>query len=338
MKKSGRITTGVVGNLLQQKGVCAMPTFDTSKTVKEGCEIWLYQHKQNSVKKGTFARLLTSFILMQRYSISETPICKLNTDCVQKYVNQLVRDGYALTTIRKQYNLITGYVRFLIGEGVPVASVFLNVNLPSEDAVQKHKEEVISYSKVEQKRISNACKENDGLAAWVVTLLIETGLRIGELLALKWEDIEWERRAVYVHKTLVNHNCRKTTVLQNSPKSKSSKRHVPLSQCALNLLERLFDESPSGSGFIFSLDKDHPDVSIGYPTCRTETSKLCKAASVEYHGFHIFRHTFATNCYYKGCDVKKLSKLLGHADVSVTYNTYIHLYGDDLEDLRSVVE
>lgn len=53
-------------------------------------------------------------------------------------------------------------------------------------------------------------------------------------------------------------------------------------------------------------------------------------------GQHVFRHTFATNYYNRSCDVKILSKLLGHADVSVTYNVYIHLYGDALEETRSV--
>ena len=52
---------------------------------------------------------------------------------------------------------------------------------------------------------------------------------------------------------------------------------------------------------------------------------------------HVFRHTFATNCYYRGCDVKILSKLLGHSSVTVTYNTYIHLFGDALEEMRAVL-
>lgn len=315
-----------------------MANIDLSTPLGKGCETWLYQRKKNSVKSGTFTRLLTSLDMMKRYPIWVAPLSQLNGDCVQRYLNQLVADGYALTTIKKQYNLITGYVRYLIGEGVPILPIFLNVSIPSEDAVQKHKEEVVSYGKVEQKRLINTCENNDGLAARIVILLIETGMRIGELLALKWEDIEWDRRAVYIHRTLVNHNSRKTTILQNSPKSKSSKRHVPLSQRAMGVLERMFDEAADETGLLFPLDNEHPDMPVGYPTCRTEVTKLCKLANVKYSGFHIFRHTFASNCYYKGCDVKKLSKLLGHADVAVTYNTYIHLFGDDLESLRSIVE
>ena len=58
---------------------------------------------------------------------------------------------------------------------------------------------------------------------------------------------------------------------------------------------------------------------------------------IAYKGEHIFRHTFATNCYYKGMDVKILSKLLGHADVNITYNIYVHLYGDGFDEMYSAL-
>lgn len=70
---------------------------------------------------------------------------------------------------------------------------------------------------------------------------------------------------------------------------------------------------------------------------RYQIQCACVEAGVPYLGQHVFRHTFATNCYNRGCDVKILSKLLGHADVTVTYNVYIHLFGDALEEMRSVV-
>ena len=60
---------------------------------------------------------------------------------------------------------------------------------------------------------------------------------------------------------------------------------------------------------------------------------MCVDAGIEYRGEHVFRHTFATNCYYKGMDIKILSRLLGHADVNITYNIYVHLYGDGFEEM-----
>ena len=66
-------------------------------------------------------------------------------------------------------------------------------------------------------------------------------------------------------------------------------------------------------------------------------SDVCKDAFVPYRGEHVFRHTFATNCYHKGVDVKILSRLLGHADVNITYNIYVHLYGDGFDEMYSAL-
>ena len=70
-----------------------------------------------------------------------------------------------------------------------------------------------------------------------------------------------------------------------------------------------------------------------YEALRWQTKCACRDAGIEYRGEHIFRHTFATNCYYKGMDIKILSRLLGHADVNITYNIYVHLYGDGFEEM-----
>ena len=63
----------------------------------------------------------------------------------------------------------------------------------------------------------------------------------------------------------------------------------------------------------------------------------CAKANVDYKGMHVFRHTFATNQFYKGTNVKVLSRILGHADASITYNVYIHLYGDGFDDMLEAV-
>ncbi|MBQ7850102.1 MAG: tyrosine-type recombinase/integrase [Clostridia bacterium] len=76
---------------------------------------------------------------------------------------------------------------------------------------------------------------------------------------------------------------------------------------------------------------------LSYEAIRYQINHACADAGVSYKGQHAFRHTFATNCYKKGADVKILSKLLGHSDVSITFNVYIHLFGDALEEMRSVI-
>ena len=165
-------------------------------------------------------------------------------------------------------------------------------------------------------------------------IMMETGMRVGEAMALGWDDVDFKRKAIYVSKTAVRITDTKRTYVQKGAKSYSSNRPIPLSKTALEILEQLkaIDEY---HGFVFH---DKNGKMLTYETLRWRTQKACAKAGVPYYGQHVFRHTFATNCYERGCDVKRLSKLLGHLNVTITYNVYIHLFGDGLEDLRSVVE
>jgi len=300
-------------------------------------EGWLYRFKKNSVKGATFERLMTSFKMMRSYAIAHMRIMDLTTEDVQSYINLLLINGYVFTTIKKQYNLISAFVKYLLGEGLPIRPVHLNVSLPIAENVKKPKKEVVTYNKMEQVKLQKAIAADSEDTSCAILLMLENGLRSGEVLALHWEDIDWDRRAVRVHRTLVHPASRAKGYIQEGAKSKTSNRTIPLSTKVMNALETLLESSESTTGLIFHSVK-YPDQSIGYNALRKHIQKVCRAAQVDYREMHVFRHTFATNCYYKGCEIKKLSKLLGHASVTITYNTYIHLYGDALEELRNVVE
>ena len=135
-----------------------------------------------------------------------------------------------------------------------------------------------------------------------------------------------------IHSTIVRLANKKRSFVQNCVKTESSKRSIPLTNEAAAMLTRL--EANRTSEWVFEDDYgDH----LSYEALRYQTQCACKAANVEYRGEHVFRHTFATNCFHKGIDVKILSRLLGHADVNITYNIYIHLYGDGFEELKSAL-
>lgn len=110
-----------------------------------------------------------------------------------------------------------------------------------------------------------------------------------------------------------------------------------MSKNAEGLLRRLLSFRKTENPYLFPNEND-PKLPISYDALRYRLQSAFSKANVEYRGFHIFRHTFASNCYAKGCDVKILSKLLGHRDASITYNIYIHLFGDDLEEMRKVID
>lgn len=296
---------------------------------------WLENYKRNSVKPATYDRMKVSLLMMSRYDISGMNVSEIRSNDIQKYINELVRDGYALTTIKKQYTLLTAYMKYAFSQGYISSPVYLGAKLPSQVAVSKKPKNVEAYSVTEQKRLLPILMglEDDIFGAAV--LMMEAGLRVGEALSLEWSDVDWDRRALRISKTMVRLTSEKgATFVQDGAKSKSSNRIVPLSRNAYDILERLFQKSKNSQGYIFRKQSG----TYTYDSAKYHILKAFDRAGIQYKGFHAFRHTFATNCYKRGCDVKILSKLLGHSDVAITYNVYIHLYGDALEEMRSVIE
>lgn len=319
------------------------------KQLYESIKDWMVRYKRNSVKLATYDRLLTSFKLMMNYTIAYIYLDVLCSDDIQTYLNRLVSDGYALTTIKKQYNLLTGFIKYANTEGLIARPIYNNVRLPSQSAVKKPKREVVAYDEAEQINLKRVLNTHEYIEYDVANLMMETGVRVGEALALTWSDVDWRRRAVKISKTLVRLGNHKKQFVQDGAKSYSSNRTIPLSTAAIELLKQLYSQKNVGKSIgsdHFSYDKSlecdlifHDDQGqpLSYESMRWHITKACQGAGVPYYGQHVFRHTFATNCYNRGCDVKILSKLLGHSDVAVTYNTYIHLYGDTLEEMRSVL-
>lgn len=296
---------------------------------------WLEIYKKNSVKPLTYDRLVIAYNLMRKYSIASQPVDEIDCDDMQRYIGLLVNDGYSISTIKKQFNLLTAYWKHAMAKGAVSNPIYLGVKLPSETAVEVSSGEVRTYSPVEQRKLLSELMKLEKRQYGVIVLMLEAGLRIGEALALRWEDVLWSRKALMIRRTLIRMSTKTgVTYVQNSPKSKTSRRTIPLSIRALEILGKLRNESCEG--YIFAR-QDDSSLPYSYSSVEFHIRKLCKDLGIPYRGMHAFRHTFATNCYERGCDVKILSKLLGHADVAITYNIYIHLYGDALEEMRRVL-
>ena len=292
---------------------------------------WMELCKRNSVKPTTYDRLETSLKLLQQYSIAFMDILSLRQEDLHNFINEMVEDGYSQSTIRKQFHLISAYLKYALNRGDVSRPIYSDINLPAPTAVKKPRREVQSYTRAQQMMLKKELRTYARTGYAAAILMMETGMRIGECLALTWRDIQWERRAVSINKTLIRIANRRKTEVQNTAKSYTSNRVIPLSTEAYRMLEDLYMGT---DGFIFAGADGKP---LSYEAMRYQIQQACEATNVPYLGQHVFRHTFATNCYYRGCDVKILSKLLGHSDVTITYNIYIHLFGDALEEMRSVV-
>lgn len=148
-----------------------------------------------------------------------------------------------------------------------------------------------------------------------------TGIRIGELCALQWEDVDLEKRILIVRKTIqriqIQNEKRKTKLVITEPKSESSKRIIPIPDCIVNLLSKF-----KGKAKEFVVSRREKPVEPR--TMQYRFSKILKKANLPSVHFHALRHIFASNCIKLGFDVKSLSELLGHSSVEITLNRYVH--------------
>ena len=144
-------------------------------------------------------------------------------------------------------------------------------------------------------------------------------MRLGELCALKWTDFDFQDMTVIINRTVQRITAKgymtKTILMETGPKSKCSNRTIPLVDEILKLLEMIKGKQP----YVFGGDRPLEPRTMQY-----QFKRILKEAGVDTRNFHILRHTFATNCVESGMDVKALSVILGHSDVKITLNRYVH--------------
>lgn len=297
---------------------------------------WLDIYKRRTVKDATFSRLVTSTHELKEHEISHMPIKSITSVHIQHYISELVARGYGQSTIKKQLLLITAPLKQAAANHLIPADPSSGIQLPRDEFLMKQKKKVLAYTKEEQDKILRIASEPevyeiDITAGLAILFLLETGLRSGELLALHWEDVHIERKMIKVCATLVNPTSVCQSHRQLSSKTASSNRVVPLTPKAISILEKCRVMSSCDSVFA---NGDNP---LNYRVLKTYVEKICKLANIPYYGTHALRHTFATNCYYKGMDVKILSKILGHSSTTVTYNVYIDLYGNAFDEMYAAL-
>ena len=195
---------------------------------------------------------------------------------------------------------------------------------------QTKEKQVVCFSVQEQKKIETyvlSCKKDK---LFGVVLCLYTGLRIGELLALEWSDIDFGKGLLFVSKTCHDGNDGKNHIrIIDSPKTVNSRRMIPLPKQILPHLKSL--KKRSCSDYVIA-DGDKPVFVRSY---QRTFELLLKKLDISHKGFYSLRHTFATRALECGMDVKTLSELLGHKNSSVTLNRYAHSMLEHKQDMMN---
>lgn len=184
------------------------------------------------------------------------------------------------------------------------------------------KKQITILDKTEQLQIEKSFTDDITITELGILISLHTGLRIGEVCALQWKDIDFNNRLIYVHHTLSRVRCksgeRKTVYILDEPKTKNSKRSVPINSFLLPILE--VAKTHSTSPFVVSENESF----INPRTYEYRYHKAIKNCGIKRINYHALRHTFATRCIESGCDYKTLSEMLGHSSVKITMDIYVH--------------
>lgn len=282
---------------------------------------WLEGDLRRQVKPSTYENY---HYCMQRYVLpffGRTENSKITEASVARFTKE-IKDDIAISESYKKkiLTIFKTALRELL-RGMPESpAVMQTVRLPRAQSA-----EVQVFTMKEQRLIEQAALCATDSRALGILLCFYTGIRLGELCALKWSDLDREAGTLSVARTVSRTknfapDGTKTMLYVGTPKSRKSVRKIPLPAFLLELADAYQRTAPHGGCYVFSGGNVPPDPR----TMQKLFQSILESAGVTYRKFHTIRHTFATRALELGVDIKTLSEILGHSNVSVTLNIYAH--------------
>ena len=262
-------------------------------------DIWL---KSQGALKPTTKAIYQSYINNHiNTSLGGIPLKGLNRDILQNFINSL---ELSPSTVKGIFSILKSALSVAEDKGF-ISNIWSKVKIP-----KKEKSIVQVLSPLQQQRLEQALSDNSDMG---ILICLYTGLRIGELCALKWSDIDFELGQLTVNGTQAR---TENGIEIISPKSKTSRREIPIPPFLLDKLKAM----SYSCGYVISRNKGPFDVRA----YRRLFKKLLKVADLPDMKFHCLRHTFATRALEVGMDYKTLSEILGHSSVGITLDLYAH--------------
>lgn len=316
----------------------------TVTTYKELTALWWESYK-NTIKPNSRQSMEGIVRLHILPAFGDCKLSRLTTPVIQQQVNKWANNANkGIKGAYANYSFLNNINRRILQYGVTMQIIEHN---PARDVIiprkQNNKEHKVKFfSNQELKQFLNYLDDLD-LSSYenffdyvLYKTLLATGCRIGEVLALEWSDIDLEKGTIKVSKTL---NRYQET---NTPKSKAGLRDIEIDRATVLLLKQYKNRQQ-----VLSWDLGRSETIVFTPfttkyayACllRKRLQKHFKAAGVPDISFHGFRHTHATIMLYAGIEAKDLQYRLGHSNISMTLNTYVHATKEGAKKAVSIFE
>lgn len=308
--------------LVRKKAECGFYKFtNTELTFAEFSEIWL-QMIQHSVKESTYAHYQYTLRQYLLPVLGQFLVSALDEGTLEQAMKRVIvpLDGshkpLGWSSARECLSMLRRICKY---------ATHLHLIRPLEVCVQlpqqKHNTQT-ALSLSEQEKLHAFVLINPTTRKAGLLLGAELGLRIGEICGLKWDDIDLNTGVLRVRRTVGRISCGNghTKVVIQSPKTRTSRREIPLSKQLLSLLTKLRCKFTDDTWFLSGNTQKPVE-----PRCyRKSIRAYLRQAEIRPVRPHTLRHTFATTCLQAGCDIKTLSELLGHANPNITLQRYVH--------------
>ena len=276
---------------------------------------WLENYKKLKLKPKTYEVYETQSTCHILPFLGDIKLKDLNSLQIQKYINKKA-ETLSSATVRKHYNILKSCLEKAVANEMINKNPCNHIELPA-----LKQKEIKAFTQEEEKRFLEYAKHDLLYTLFIVAL--DTGIRLGELLALTWGDIDFKSAEIRVNKNLIfvkdyegKTKNKNILIVQDTPKSKSSNRTVPLTKRALKLLHKL----KSVKILVFCTKTNNY---LSPRNVERSFVRIASRAGIDECNFHSLRHTYATRLFELGVPLNVVSKLLGHSKTSITSDIYI---------------
>ena len=289
---------------------------------------WLENYIRPSVKIRTYERYRLIIEQHIKDKIGSMELNDLSPLVLQRFITELLQSGNKKTGKGLSANSVNAVIS-VIQSSLKTAHLLGLTKVYTADKLKRPKlteKPVECFSLVEQKQIEQAILNGKKDKLYGILLCLYSGLRIGELIALQWSDIDFAKGVLTVSKSC--HDSKNGLII-DEPKTSTSRRVIPLPKQLLPLLKGI--KKKSDSPFVVSAN----GKPVSVRSYQRSFELLLKKLKIPHKGFHSLRHTFATRALECGMDVKTLSEILGHKNPTVTLNRYVHALMEHNADMMN---
>ncbi len=297
---------------------------------------WL-ETKKNSIQPTTYdcyETMISSLIINRKCSLKDLQLHQINRDEFQLYLDDLATE-YSRSTINKIWIIIKECVKYAEVSNEISANTTALIRLPIEAKVKVKKKEVPFLSIEDANRLYDVSSQY-GNNAQIITLIMYTGMRVSEAIALKWKNVDLTNKKIYVKESaadIINreeHTDKKYISYDKETKTYDSTRTIPLPDRAIEAIQYFSQQNPKHKNEDYVCVTKNGTKMNRRNINRTLNTMAKKAkCSVENFSVHSLRHTYGSILIANGVDIKVVSQLLGHSDISTTYNIYIGILEKD---------